>query len=174
MYYLLLQCLSVRTNDLIDNLIVSQKFRHTRCCYVNWHLAGKGTQLWSKSLLRCNVVSQTIYSYDNHSPGPGTRFVLLKVTCSPRPREGIKPGTNARNSGPKSGTKFCQQNIAIKHACIKLKFGWNVDYKLFFEMHISIFLHLPYFYYMHMKYRTMSWNTDPGPTFSVLTMSRNS
>ena len=88
--------------------------------------------------------------------------------------EGIKPGTNAWNPGPKSGTKFCQQNIAIKHACIKLKFGWNVDYRLFFEMHISICLHLPYFYYMQMKYRTMSWNTDPGPTFSVLTMSRNS
>ena len=88
-------------------------------------------------------------------------------------REGIKPGTNARNPGPKFGTKFCQQNIAVKHACIELKFGSNVEYRLFFEMHISIFLHLPYFYYMQVKYRTMSWNTDPGPTFSVLTISRN-
>ena len=67
--------------------------------------------------------------------------------------------------GPKSGTKFCQQNIAVKHACIELKFGLNVDYRLFFEMHISIFLHLPYFYYMQVKYRTMSWNTDPGTNF---------
>ena len=88
--------------------------------------------------------------------------------------EGIKPGTNARNPEPKFGTKFCQQNIAVKHACIELKFGLNVDYRLFFEMHVSICLHLPYFYYMQVKYRTMSWNTDPGPTFSVLTMSRNS
>ena len=88
--------------------------------------------------------------------------------------EGIKPGTNARNPEPKSGTKFCQQNIAIIHACIELEFGSNVDYRLFFEMHISIFLHLPYFYYMQVKYRTMSWNADPVPTFSVLTMSRNS
>ena len=88
--------------------------------------------------------------------------------------EGIKPGTKARDLGPKSGTKFCQQNIAVKHACIELKFGLNVDYRLFFEMHISICLHLPYFYYMQVKYRTMSWNTDPGPTFSVLTMSCNS
>ena len=88
--------------------------------------------------------------------------------------EGIKPGTNARDPGPKSGTKFCQQNIAVKHACIELKFGLNVDYRLFFEMHISIFLHLPYVYYMQVKYRTMLWNTDPGPAFSVLTMSRNS
>ena len=54
-------------------------------------------------------------------------------------RKGIKPGTNARDPGPKSGTKFCQQNIAIKHAYIELKFGSNVDYRLFFEMHISIF-----------------------------------
>ena len=89
-------------------------------------------------------------------------------------REGIKPGTNAWDPGPKSGTKFCQQNIATKHACIKLKFGSNVDYRLFFEMHVSIFLHLPYFYYMQVKYRTMLWNRDPGPTFSVLTMSHNS
>ena len=91
-----------------------------------------------------------------------------------RKREGIKPGINARKPEPKSGTKFCQQNIAIKHACIELKFGSNVDYRRFSEMHISIFLHLPYFYYMQVKYRTMSWNTDPEPTFSVLTMSRNS
>ena len=103
------------------------------------------------------------------------------VPSSPEPSryqsrngEGIKPGTNPRNPVPKPGTKFCQQNIAIEHACIELKFGSNVDYSLFFEMHISIFLHLPYFYHMQMKYRTMSWNTDPGPTFSVLTMSRNS
>ena len=89
-------------------------------------------------------------------------------------REGIKPGTNARDPGPKSETKFCQQNIVIKHACIELKFGSNIDYRLFFEMHISIFLHLPYLYYMQVKYRTMSWNMDPGPTFSVLTMSGNS
>ena len=45
-------------------------------------------------------------------------------------REGIKPGTNAQDPGPKSGTKFCQQIIAVKHACIKLKFGLNVDYPL--------------------------------------------
>ena len=76
--------------------------------------------------------------------------------CVARLGEGIKPGTNVRQPEPKSGTKFCQQNIAIKHACIKLKFGSNVDYRLFFEMHISIFLHLPYFYYMQMEYRTMS------------------
>ena len=79
-----------------------------------------------------------------------------------------------RNPEPKSGTKFCQQNIAVKHACIELKFGSNVDYRLVFEMHISIFLHLSYLYFMQVKYRTMSWNTDPEPTFSVLTMSRNS
>ena len=85
-----------------------------------------------------------------------------------------KPGTNARHPGPKSGTKYCQQNIAVKHACIELKFGLNVVYRLFFKMHISIFLHPPYFYYMQVKYRTMSWNTDPVSTFSVLTMSRNS
>ena len=53
--------------------------------------------------------------------------------------------------GPKSGTKFCQQNIAIKHACIELKFGSNVDYRFCFEMHKSIFLHMPYFNYMHVK-----------------------
>ena len=45
--------------------------------------------------------------------------------------EGIKPGTNARNLGPKSGTKFCQPNMDTKHACIKLKFMSNVDYRLF-------------------------------------------
>ena len=100
------------------------------------------------------------------------RYIMLKK-CH-HIRKGIKPGTNARNPEPKSGTKFCQQNIAIKHACIELKFGSNVDYRIFFEMHISIFLHLLYFYYMQVKYRTMSWNTDPRPTFSVLTMSRNS
>ena len=99
---------------------------------------------------------------------------FLPVMIIPVNREGIKPGTNARNPEPKSGTKFCQQNIAVKHACIELKFKLNVDYRLFFEMHISIFLHLPYFYYMQVKYRTMSWNTDPGPNFSVLTMSCNS
>ena len=95
----------------------------------------------------------------------------LKESCNPIEK---KKATfhSYTNPGPKSGTKFCQQNIAVKHACIQLKFGLNVDYRLFFEMHISIFLHLPYFYYM--EYRTMSWNTDPGPAFSVLTMSRNS
>ena len=88
--------------------------------------------------------------------------------------ERITPGTKRPGPGTKSGTKFCQQNIAIKHACVELKFGSNVDYRLFIEMHISIFLHLPYFYYMQVKYRTMSSNTDPGPTFSVLTISGNS
>ena len=109
------------------------------------------------------------YEEENRNVSNGNVVVGVKVKW-----EGIKPGTNARNPGPKSGTKFCQQNIAIKHACIDLKFGSNVDYRLFFEMHISIFLHLPYFYYMQVKYRTMSWNRDPGPNFSVLTMSRNS
>ena len=104
-----------------------------------------------------------------NAPGRGGRKMPKLLL-----REGIKPGTNARDPGPKYGTKFCQQNIAVKHACIELKFGLNVDYRLFFEMHVSIFLHLPYFYYMQVKYRTMSWNTDPGPAFSVLTMSRNS
>ena len=47
--------------------------------------------------------------------------------------EGIKPGTNAWNSGP----KFCQPNMSTKHACIKLKFMSNVDYRLFLEMHIT-------------------------------------
>ena len=87
---------------------------------------------------------------------------------------GIKPGINTRKQEPKSETNFCQQNIAIKHACIELKLKSNVDYRLFFELHISIFLHLLYFYYMQVKYRTMSWNTDPEPTFSVLTIPRNS
>ena len=108
----------------------------------------------------------------------GSSGSVKTIGSWPRSREGIKPGTNARDPEPKSGTKFCQQNIAIKHACmtcigIGLKFGSNVDYRLFFEMHMIIFLHLPYFYYMQVKYRTMSWNTDPEPTFSVLTMSRN-
>ena len=48
--------------------------------------------------------------------------------------EGIKPGTNTRNPGPRSGTKFCQLNIAIKYACIELKFGSNVNYRSFFEL----------------------------------------
>ena len=43
----------------------------------------------------------------------------------------IKPGTNARDPGPKSGTKFCQPNMGTKHACIKLNFMSNVDYRLF-------------------------------------------
>ena len=46
-------------------------------------------------------------------------------------REGIKPGTNARDPGSKSGTKFCQPNMGTKHACIKLKFMSNVDYRHF-------------------------------------------
>ena len=107
-------------------------------------------------------------------PDFGTGFRALVPGFIPSDREGIKPVTNARYPEPKSGTKFCQKNIAIKHACIELKFVSNVDYRLFFEMHISIFLQLPCFYYMQVKYRTMSWNTDPEPTFSVLTMSRNS
>ena len=47
-----------------------------------------------------------------------------------------KPMTGIRNRNPKSETKFCQQYIAIKHVCIDLKFGSNVDYRLFFEMHM--------------------------------------
>ena len=43
----------------------------------------------------------------------------------------IKPGTNARNPEPKSGIKFCQPNMGTKHACIKLKFIPNIDYRLF-------------------------------------------
>ena len=46
-------------------------------------------------------------------------------------REGIKPGTNAREPEPKSGTKFCQPNMGTKHACVKLKLMSNVDYRLF-------------------------------------------
>ena len=42
--------------------------------------------------------------------------------------EGIKPRTNARDPGPKSGTKFCQPNMGTKHAYIKLKFTSKVDY----------------------------------------------
>ena len=39
--------------------------------------------------------------------------------------------TRDQRPGPKSGTKFCQPNMGIKHACIKLKFMSNVDYRLF-------------------------------------------
>ena len=107
------------------------------------------------------------------------RFEQRYIKATIRVLSHVLPGRNKTRDqrpepGLKSGTKFCQQNIAIKHACVELKFGSNVDYRLFFEMHISIFLHLPYFYYMQVKYRTMSSNTDPGSTFSVLTMSGNS
>ena len=45
--------------------------------------------------------------------------------------EGIKPGTNTQKPEPKSGTKFYQPNMGIKHACIKVKFMSKVDYRLF-------------------------------------------
>ena len=98
-----------------------------------------------------------------HGPGPGEWLNInwkhscfrLFVNCIiTYEREGIKPGTNARDPGPKSGTKFCQQNIAIKHACIELKFGSNVDYRLFFEMHISIF------FICHI-FSICKWNIGP-------------
>ena len=115
---------------------------------------------------RCTSLAIILLSFQTR------KWIIVVFVC--HMRKGIKPGTNARKPEPKSGTKYCQQNIAVKHACIELKFGLNVDYRFFFEMHISIFHHLPYFYYMQAKYKTMSLNTDPGPTFSVLTMSRNS
>ena len=60
--------------------------------------------------------------------------------------EGTKPGTNARDSGPKSRTKFCQPNMGTKHVCIKLKFMPNVDYRLFLDMHITICFHFLIFF----------------------------
>ena len=36
-----------------------------------------------------------------------------------------------RDQRPESGTKFCQPNMGTKHACIKVKFMSNVDYRLF-------------------------------------------
>ena len=158
--------------------------------YANSKGAGQSVHLYSlisALTVRSLVSKTTLIALDGFFSKVGWPEHCLHGTASPKsgflmtwPKwynwsgEGIKSGTNARNPGPKSGTKFCQQNISVKHACIELKFGLNVDYRLFFEMHISIFLHLPYFYYMQVKYRTMSWNTDPGPAFSVLTMSRNS
>ena len=106
------------------------------------------------SLIHVYVVP--IFGRQNLVPDFGSGFRALVPGFIPS--QGIKPGTNARNPEPKSGTKFCQQNIAVKHACIELKFRSNVDYRLFFDMHISIFLHLS-LYYMQVKYRTMSWNT---------------
>ena len=68
-------------------------------------------------------------------------------------------------TGTKVGTKICQPNIAIKHPCIALKFGPNVDYRLFFGMHISICFHLPYCYYMQVKYRHHVMEYGPGTNF---------
>ena len=72
-------------------------------------------------------------------------------------REGIKSGTNVRKPEPKSGTKFCQPNMGTKHACIKLKFMSNVDYRLVFEMHITIGFHFfNIFFSKSIEYATMS------------------
>ena len=71
------------------------------------------------------------------------------------------PSANARNPGPKSGTKFCQPNMGTKHACIKLTFTSNLDYGIFLEMRITICFH---FFYIFLKFNR---NTRPCQAFQT-------
>ena len=54
-------------------------------------------------------------------------------------REGVKPGTNARDPGPKSGTNFYGHQKVILRATIKIKIGLSVVYRVFSMMYIIVF-----------------------------------
>ena len=88
------------------------------------------------------------------------------VYSADRGRAEIKHGTNARNPGPKSDTKFCQPNMDT--TCINLS--------VFLEMHITICFHLLYIYIsnsIEIRDRVKPFRSAfrPGPLFVVFTMS---
>ena len=53
--------------------------------------------------------------------------------------EGVKPGTNARDPGPKSGTNFYGHQKVILRATNKIKIGLSVVYRVFSMMYIIVF-----------------------------------
>ena len=52
-----------------------------------------------------------------------------------------------------------------------MKFGTEVEYRLFFKMHIRFYIIIKFFSCYSMKCTTMSLILESGPTFAVLTMS---
>ena len=54
-------------------------------------------------------------------------------------REGVKPGTNARDPGPKSGTNFYGHQKVILRATNKIRIGLSVVYRVFSMMYITVF-----------------------------------
>ena len=52
--------------------------------------------------------------------------------------EGVKPGTNARDPGPKSGTNFYGHQKVILRATNKIKNGLSVVYRVFSMMYIIV------------------------------------
>ena len=53
--------------------------------------------------------------------------------------EGVKPGTNARDPGPKSGTNFYGHQKVILRATNKIKIDLSVVYRVFSMMYIIVF-----------------------------------
>ena len=52
--------------------------------------------------------------------------------------EGIKAGTNTRDSGPNSRTKVCKHQNGILNANSNLKIGSDIHYRVFLKMHKKI------------------------------------
>ena len=69
-------------------------------------------------------------------------FIRLKITSIDFHKdhfwEGIKAGTNTRDSGPNSGTKVCKHQNGILNANIDLKSRSDVHYRVFLKMHKKI------------------------------------
>ena len=92
------------------------------------HVKNVGDIMAVKSGLSCRLLNES-------------RRKVHRVTRKP---ERNKTRDQRPGPEPNSGTKFCQPNMGTKYACIKLKLMSNLDYRLFLEMHITIFFHCVY------------------------------
>ena len=77
-------------------------------------------------------------------------FIRLKITSIDFHKrsqfwEGIKAGTNTRDSGPNSGTKVCKHQNGILNANNNLKIGSDVHYRVFLKMHKRLFMTFDFF-----------------------------
>ena len=94
-------------------------------CPLGYLLMKKTDCLFSEIQNLCNAASDWLIQKSMTQLKPVRKYPVPVVTfcvLTAEPvypfrgkGEGIKSRTNARNSGPKSATKFYQQNIAIKH-----------------------------------------------------------
>ena len=113
-----------------------------RICFIfKWYILTFPPHLHSNIISTLKLTGDSLHRYWTTCAKRVMQYTpeYTRSEMTPVNWEGVKPGTNARDPGPKSGTNIYGHQKLILRATIKIKIGLSVVYRVFSMMYIIVF-----------------------------------